>query len=377
MKVLQISPPWIDTPPKNYGGTEWVVANLCDGLLQAGHEVTLFATKESYTQANLKYLFHQGLTRAEIPWEASLPALLHYDQALEDSSQYDLIHFHLSSQTDLVSFPYIKKLTVPHVLTIHGHWPYDVFSYMDEHFQKLYAKYINVISISKFMQSALPKSFNSIGYAYNAINLESMKFNPSHKGYLTWLGRMVPDKGLYEAIRAAKKANEQFIFAGVVDTYNQQQKNYFEQKIKPHIDGEQIQYIGPADHATKNILLSNAKAFLNPIQWDEPFGMVMIESMSCGTPVISFERGAATELIKQEKTGFLVQSVNEMVQAIKKIDTIDRHVCREHIAQNFTVAHMTKQYLHHYHKVIRSFHSAKSRQSTSASRMLLNKTTNI
>lgn len=345
MKILEIAPPWIDIPPNGYGGTEWVISNLTEELVKHGHEVALFATKNSKTSAKLKYTFDKSLSDQKVPWEAALPALIHYDQALKNADQYDIIHFHLSSQTDLVMFPFIQKLHTAHVVTIHGHWPYDVFSFMDHQFKKLYAKDIRVISISKFMESILPKGFNSAGYVHNALDISKYQFGNNGGDYFAWLGRMVPDKGLYEAIRAVKRANAKLVFAGVYNEYMKLEREYFETKIRPHIDDEQIIFLGRADLAQKNKLLGEAIAFLNPIQWEEPFGMVMAESMACGTPVISFSRGAAPEVVVDQKTGFLVNSISEMVDAMAKAPKLDRQACRTHVEQNFTAQKMTLGYL--------------------------------
>lgn len=360
MKILEIAPPWIDIPPKGYGGTEWVINNLTEGLVKRGHEVTLFATKNSHTSAELKYVFERPLSEQRIPWEASLPALIHYDQALKNSSVYDIIHFHLSSQTDLVMFPYISKITVPHIITMHGHWPYDVFSYMDNQFKKLYAKKLRTVSISKFMESTLPKGFQSAGYVHNALDIDKYQFGNNGGDYFVWIGRIIPDKGLYEAIRAVKKANAKLIFAGVYNEYMKLEREYFETKIRPQIDDEHIIFVGPANLEQKNKLLGEAIAFLNPIQWEEPFGMVMAESMACGTPVISFNRGAAPELIIDQKTGFLVNSIGEMIDAMKKVSQLNRKDCRHHVEQNFNLEKMTLGYEQIFKQEIENFYTTNS-----------------
>jgi glycosyltransferase involved in cell wall biosynthesis len=342
MKILQIAPPWIDTPPSGYGGTEWVISNLTERLVQRGHDVTLFATAYSRTSARLKYVFEKGLESIQAPWNGALPPLVHYHQAfkLAQEEKFDMVHTHLSSGTDIIIFPFISELKVPHVMTIHGHWPFDRYTFMDDYYKKYYGNDIAAISISKSMEkTSLPEGFRSAGIVYNGLDVSTLKFSPKAKAsepYVTWLGRMVPDKGLYEGILAAKRAKIKFIFAGVVSRYNDIEYQYYNSKIKPMIDGEQVQYIGPADLKLKNRLLGGATAFMNPIQWEEPFGMVMVESMACGTPVISFNRGAAPELIVDGKTGFLVNSVREMVDALGKIDQINRKDCRDHVEEHFT-----------------------------------------
>lgn len=340
MKILQIAPAWIDTPPDGYGGTEWVIYNLINGLVSLGHQVTLFATKNSRSDGELAYVFEKSFLDQDIPWEAALPALLHYHQAYKLADQFDIVHSHLSSQTDMINLPLMSDLhdqKIPAVMTIHGHPPYDRFSYVDENYQKFYSPNITVLNISKAMEKATSRfKFRSGGVVYNSMDTSTIDFNPNGGDYLTWLGKIVPDKGTHEAILAAKEAGERLVFAGIVDKHQRISVEYFETKVKPLIDGDQIVYLGPADLKMKNELLGKAKGFLNPINWIEPFGMVMVESMAAGTPVISYRRGAATELIEEGKTGFLVNNIDEMVQAIAKLPQLSRADCRQHVEDSFS-----------------------------------------
>ncbi len=357
MKILQIAPPWIATPPAGYGGTELVVYNLCKGYAELGHEVTLFATKNSTSPDELEYVFPKGLTEMDIDWSASLPPFIHYHQAFQKAGEYDIVHAHLSSGTDLMILPFMSdmiKKGVPCIMTIHGHWPYDRSTYMDPYFKKLYAEDVPAISISRTMKKLLPKEFRDAGYVHNSLDLNTLSFRTRsgiHKNsYLTWLGKIVPDKGTHEAILAAKAAGEKIIFAGVVDKYQKLSVEYFETKVKPLIDDDQVVYLGPADMKMKNKLFGGAKAFLNPISWEEPFGMVMVEAMACGTPVISYNRGAASELIKNNKTGFLVKNRREMIKAIGKLDQIKRKDCRKHIEEKFSPIAAAKKHIEIYKK---------------------------
>jgi glycosyltransferase involved in cell wall biosynthesis len=302
MKILQIAPPWIATPPSGYGGTELVIYNLCNGLVELGHEITLFATKNSQSPGDLDYVFNKGLVEMDIDWSASLPPFVHYHQAFQKADAYDVVHAHLSSGTDLIILPFLSDLAQKGkvaVMTVHGHWPYDRNTYMDPYFKKLYAKDIATISISRAMQKLLPKEFRDVGYIHNSLDLNTLSFRArpgvytnksahgddhlrrNGRGYLTWLGKIVPDKGTHEAILAAKEAGEQLVFGGIVDKYDKLSVDYFQTKVKPLIDDQQIIYLGSLDVKAKNKLMGGAKAFLNPIVWEEPFGMVMIESMAC------------------------------------------------------------------------------------------------
>lgn len=355
MRILQIAPPWIATPPTGYGGTELVVYNLCKGFVELGHEVTLFATKDSRSPDELDYVFNKGLVDMDIDWSASLPPFVHYHQAFQKAGDYDLVHAHLSSGTDLLILPFLSDLAqhgIASVMTIHGHWPYDRTTFMDPYFKKYYAHNIAAISISRAMQRLLPKEFKDIGYIHNSLDLNTLKFHAKKGNYLTWLGKIVPDKGTHEAILVAKEMGEKFIFAGVVDKYQKASVEYFETKVKPLIDETQVVYLGPADLKMKNKLMGGAKAFLNPIAWEEPFGMVMVESLACGTPVISYNRGAAPELIKNGKTGFLVKNRKEMIKAIDRIDTIKRKDCRKYVEDKFSPLAASKKHIEVYEKEI-------------------------
>lgn len=353
MKILQIAPAWVNTPPQDYGGTEWVIANLITGLSELGHDVTLFATKDSRVPGKLEYIFERCLLDQNISWTAALPALIHYHQAFKNAFAYDAVHAHLSSETDLIILPFLADLTekgIPNLLTVHSPWPFDRFSKMDEMYLNLYGEKILVVNISKVMHKTLPSKFRDGGFVHNSLDITKMRFNPRGGNYLTWLGKITPEKGTAEAIRIAKMAGEQFIFAGIVDKYYEKSVNYFQREVKPLIDGRQIQYIGPADLKLKNKLLGGAKAFLNPIDWDEPFGMVIVESMACGTPLISYDKGAAPELIKHGENGFLVNSRIEMLKSVIKVANLDRKKCRQHVEDHFSPKAAARKYLELYRK---------------------------
>src|ERR1044071_9269386 len=179
MKILQIAPPWIATPPSGYGGTEHVIYNLCQGLVELGHEVTLFATKNSQPPGKLEYVFPKGLVEMDIDWSASLPPFVHYHQAFQKADAYDVVHAHLSSGTDLLILPFLSDLAHKRkaaVMTVHGHWPYDRNTYMDSYFKTLYANDIATISISRAMQKLLPKEFSDIGYVHNSLDPTTLAF---------------------------------------------------------------------------------------------------------------------------------------------------------------------------------------------------------
>ncbi|MCR4305516.1 MAG: glycosyltransferase, partial [Candidatus Daviesbacteria bacterium] len=265
---------------------------------------------------------------------------------------------HLSSETDLITLPFLADLTekgIPNLVTIHSPWPFDYSSGMDKTFLNLYADKILAVNISSFMQKTLPTGFRDGGFIYNSVDLSKMKFKSKSGDYLTWLGRIIPEKGTAEAIKIARMSGEQLIFGGIIDQYNPKSVKYWEEVVKPLVDGRQIRYLGPADLKLKNKLMGGAKAFLNPITWDEPFGMVIVESLACGTPVISYKRGAMQEIIKEGKTGFMVKNRAEMKKAIKRISEIDRYLCREDVERRFSPASAALKYARLYQEEIQLY----------------------
>ncbi len=376
MKILQIAPPWIGIPPQNYGGTEWIISNLINELHRNGHDVTLFGTGNSQTPATLKYVYETGLfEQNDAEWSLmqpalALPALVHYDQAFKEAAtgQYDIVHAHLSAGTDLMKLKFLSELKVPYIATTHMIFPFDKWSNKDDEYIKYYAKNIKLVFISETQSALYPDDFNKLGIVHNSLDLSLHTFQSRPAGregrpYLTWLGKIMPWKGLDVAIEVAKATDQRLVFAGVLDETNHPESMvYFKEKIEPHIDGDQIQYLGPANLALKNELLGNASAFLNPISWSEPFGMVVIEAMACGTPVISFARGGATEIVRHGNNGLLVNDTDQMIEAVSGIDTIDRLQCRQSVEERFSAQAMTNKYVELY-TTSRSMHGLTSTYS--------------
>src|SRR5258706_2155149 len=211
-----------------------------------------------------------------------------------------------------------------------------------------------MIAISESARSEVPYPLNFVGVVHHGLPMQ--QFVPSKRGvsdYFVWLGRFVSDKGTHHAIRVAKEAGVKLVLAGTIDRHLPDAENYFHTMVKPHVDNDQIKHIGPVNMKEKIRLLSRARGFLNPIEWEEPFGMVMIEAMALGCPVISFVRGAAPEIVVHRKTGFLVHDIEEMVKFIPRVDGIDRSVTREHVEKNFSAHAMAEKYIKVYKKVIR------------------------
>lgn len=359
MKIAHIAPPWIPIPPKTYGGTEVVIYNLVEEQVAQGYDVTLLAPGDAKTSAKLISFFPRSLLEEGVPWQAHLKAHYHLHKAVEyvKEHDFDILHTHLSSSSDLYLFPLTAPLTIPHVMTLHSRFPFDRLpngwmGSADPYYME-WAQFVPMIAISERARAEVPYDLNFVGVVHHGLPMK--QFCPTEKkraDFFVWLGRFVPDKGTHLAIQAAKEAGVPLVLAGTIDPHCQDSIYYFRDMIKPLIDNEQVRYVGPVNMEEKISLLSRARGFLNPIEWEEPFGMVMIEAMALGCPVISFARGAAPEIIVHRKTGFLVHDVDEMVRFIPRIDEIDRDVTRMHVRLNFSARVMAEKYVKLYRKVI-------------------------
>ena len=360
MKIAHIAPPWIAIPPKNYGGTEIVLYNLIEEQVAQGHDVTLFAPGDAKTSARLISFFPHSLIGAGVPWQAHLKAYYHHYKAIEyiKAHDFDIVHTHLSSSSEMYLFPLTAHLTTPHVMTLHSHFPFDhVQSWTGDadDFYMEWATSVPVVVISEHARADKLFPLNVVGMVHHGLPMAQFQSTGTQSAdFFVWLGRFVPEKGPHLAIEAAKKAGVPLVLAGTIDQHVQESVNYFERVIRQHIDNQQIKYIGPVNMEQKIDLLSHARGLLNPIQWEEPFGMVMIEAMALGCPVIAFDRGAASEIVAHQSSGFLVQNVEEMAHSIARIDELDRQTVRAHVERHFTVQTMTEQYTRVYKKVIAS-----------------------
>lgn len=359
MKIAQIAPPWLTIPPKNYGGTENVVYNLVEQQVAQGHDVTLFAPGDAKTSAKLVSFFPRSLVKEGVAWTRHLKAFYHLEKALEEVSKgdFDIVHTHLSSGADLYVFPLTAALDVPHITTLHSHFPFDRTPegepgdadryYMD------WAEAVPLVAISESARRQEKLPLNFVGVVHNGVEMSQYRATRTKReDFWVWLGRFVPEKGPHLAIEAAKQANVPLVLAGTIDRYVKSAFSYFQEQIKPQIDDKQIKYVGPVNMRQKVRLLSRARGFLNPIEWEEPFGMVMIEAMACGCPVISFERGAAPEIVVNGENGFLVHDVAAMVQRMEHIDEIDRDSLRPYVEEYFSARVMAEKYVQLYEQVI-------------------------
>lgn len=340
MRIAQISPLWERVPPPAYGGTELVVSLLTEELVRRGHEVTLFASGDSITTAQLEAVHPRALRLDPNVKEGGIYEILQLSRVYERAKEFDIIHSHMGC----AALPYAGLVKTPTVNTLHG-----IFT-PDNEKMFVHARRQPFVSISDSQRE--PRlGLNYVATVYNGVDTSTYNFypQPSDPPYLAFLGRISPEKGTHLAIEIAKRSGWTLKIAGKVDAVD---VKYYEQQIKPLIDGDQIQYLGEANHVQKNVLMGNAVATLFPITWREPFGLVMIESMASGTPVIAMQLGSTNEIIAHEKTGFLCNSTDDFVEALARIDTIERNACRQHVENRFSVQRMVDAYEAVYQQIL-------------------------
>lgn len=360
MRIAQIAPPWISIPPKNYGGTENVLHHLVEEQVAQGHHVTLLTPGDAQTSARQVSFFPRSLIEDGIPWQAHLKAYYHLFKAVQYVKQhsFDIVHAHLSSTTDMYLLPLLSSLHIPHITTLHSHFPFDNNTNhwtgdADQYFME-WAPSVPLVAISECARAmeTLPVKF--VGVVHHGVPMEPYctSLYRQADNFFMWIGRFVPEKGAHLAIEAARRTNTRLLLAGTIDRHVAASVRYFQNVIKPLIDDKQICYLGPVNKEQKRDLFSRARGFLNPIEWEEPFGMVMIEAMAYGCPVISFRRGAAPEIVAHGCSGFLVHTVEEMIEHIPRVGEIDRKQVRLHAERNFSARVMAENYIHVYKKVM-------------------------
>jgi glycosyltransferase involved in cell wall biosynthesis len=321
------------TPPRHYGPWEQVASNIAEGLIKLGVEVTLFATGDSITAGTLQAVCDQGYEEDRTQ-DAKVLECLHISNLMERAADFDIIH----NNFDFLPLTYTGLIDTPVITTIHG--------FSSRKIIPVYKKYNSrghYVSISNADRSA---ELEYIATVYNGLDTDDFKFNGQPQDYLLYFGRIHHDKGTAEAVQIAKKANKRLLIAGII-----QDENYWKEKIEPHLN-EQIVYIGSAGPEKRNELLGNAIALLHPINFAEPFGMSVAEAMLCGTPVIAFNKGSMPELIRHEKTGFLVNSVDEAVNAIGQLKSINRQDCFDWASSQFSKEKMAADYYKLYQQIL-------------------------
>lgn len=334
MRIAVLSTIAWRTPPRHYGPWESVASHITEGLVKRGYDVTLYATGDSITNGTLKSVCPHGYE--EDPdiepkvWEA-----MHISNLFEEADQYDIIHNHF----DFLPLTYSAMTDTPLVTTIHGFSSPDILPVYHKYNDKVY-----YVSIS---DSDRAPNLDYEATVHHGIKVDEFKFQQQPDDYLLFFGRIHPDKGVREAIQIARACNTRLIIAGII-----QDQEYFEKYIEPELSPPQVEFIGSVGPKKRNQLLGKAKALLHPIFFDEPFGLSVIESMACGTPVIAFNKGSMPELIQNAYNGFLVSDVSEAVEAVGKLKDINRADCRIHVEQNFTLEHMIDGYESIYKNIL-------------------------
>lgn len=334
MRIAVLSPIAWRTPPAKYGPWEKVASMVAEGLVEMGMDVTLFATADSKTAGRLEACCPRPYGEDESidpkVWEC-----LHISNLMEQADRFDIIHNHF----DFLPLTYSRLIRTPMVTTIHG--------FSSEKIIPVYKKYNNTGVYISISDSDRHPDLQYFATVYHGIDPTLYRFYPDKKEYLLCYGRIHPDKGIHTAIEIARECGLQLRIAGII-----QDQEYYGKQVAPHIDDRQVLYLGNLGMDEGIALLGQAKALLHPIHFEEPFGLSIVEAMMCGTPVIAFKRGSMAEIIENGKTGFLVNSIPEAVEAVKRLPAIDPRECRKQAEERFSQQAMVSSYLRIYEEVL-------------------------
>ena len=339
MRIAQIAPLAEAVPPKLYGGTERVVSYLTDELVRLGHEVTLFASGDSITSAELVPVAPMALRLDPKVRDFTPYTCVMIDQVMRRAHEFDLLHFHI----ELLHFPLFRNLAARTVTTLHGRM--DLPDTLP--FYRAFPQF-PLVSISHAQRRPMPP-VNWLATVAHGLLPDLLHINPEPDDYFAFLGRISPEKGPDAAIRIARKAGVKLKIAAKVDKAD---RDYFEAAIKPLLKQPGIEFVGEINEQQKNEFLGKARALLFPIDWPEPFGLVMIEAIACGTPVIAFERGSVPEVLENGVTGFVVNSEEEAVEAVSRISQLDRRRVRARFDERFTAARMAQDYVTAFERLL-------------------------
>lgn len=338
MKIAQVAPLFESVPPKLYGGTERVVHYITEELVKRGHEVVLYASGDSNTSAELVPIVPEALRLAGVK-EPNPYIIMQLTKVLEDADKFDIIHSHI----DFYGFP-IEKLTgIPTVHTMHGRLDLEYYPDMVKAYPEL-----KLISISNSQREPLPFA-NFVATVYHGLPKNLYSYSDSPEDYLLFLGRISPEKRPDLAIKVAVKAGIKLKIAAKIDDAD---REYYEKEVKDLMKHPLVEYLGEVNDEQKNELIGKALALIMPIDWPEPFGLTAIEALACGTPVIARPCGALPEIVVDGKVGFLRKELDELVDAVKNVDKIDRKACRAYFEKHFTVERMVDDYEKVYKEVV-------------------------
>jgi glycosyltransferase involved in cell wall biosynthesis len=340
MKIAQVAPLYESVPPQLYGGTERVVSYLTEALVRQGHQVTLFASGDSVTQARLVAPCPRALRLDPTCGDPLAHHMVLLEQVFRQAQTFDLLHFHI----DYFHFPLSRRQHIPTVTTLHGRLDlpdlipvFQLFSSMP------------VISISNAQRAPLPGA-NWLGTVYHGLPDDLYTFRETPGTYLAFLGRIAPEKGVEDAIAIAQQAGMPLKIAAKVDRAD---RDYFQEVVQPLLHHNPlVDYIGEVGGEAKNIFLGEAYALLFPIDWPEPFGLVMIEALACGTPVIAYPRGSVPEVLEDGVTGWIVEGLEEAVQAVDRMPLLSRARCRQVFEERFSASRMVHDYVKLYRQLL-------------------------
>jgi glycosyltransferase involved in cell wall biosynthesis len=336
LKIALIAPPFIAVPPSEYGGTELFVADLAEGLRKADVEVLVYANGQSTVSAELRWIYERSLWPIKVPEHAWMRELDHNSWATSDAAKIcDIVH--MQSALGIAFSRFVDRKTV---LTLHG--PHE--SSLSEYYAHFPDVHYVCISDAQRKEESLPK----VRTIHHGIDTSRYRFVPQKQPYLSFIGRISPVKGTHLAIDVARRTGIPLKIAGEVQPTN---RDYFEKMIKPRIDGKLVEYVGPADLQAKNELLGNSMAMLFPIQWGEPFGLVMIEAMACGTPVLGMPGGSVPEVVRDGVSGYICRSVRVMAERVMNLN-IDPALVRRYVEENFSIEKMVREYIVLYQEAL-------------------------
>lgn len=339
MNIAQVAPLWESVPPKLYGGTERIVSYVTEELVRMGHDVTLFASGDSETAARLEAVCPQALRLNTGIFNRDAPMIMLQERALGAVGDFDVIHSHL----DFLGFPLARRNSVPIVTTLHGRLDLPELEPVFREYSEM-----PLVSISHAQRRPLAWA-NWQATIHHGLPRDLYTFHPKSQGYLAFLGRISPEKRPDQAIEIAKRTGLPLRIAAKVDPADQQ---YYRSEIEPLLDHPLVEFLGEISDAEKDDFIGNALALVCPYDWPEPFGLVLIEALACGTPVLAYRRGSIPEIIDDGITGFVCESLAEMAEAVERLPLIDRRRCRSAFEERFTADRMARDYVALYERII-------------------------
>jgi glycosyltransferase involved in cell wall biosynthesis len=340
MRIAQVAPLYESVPPKNYGGTERVVSYLTEELVRQGHEVTLFASGDSVTKARLVAVCPRSLRLDKHCLDQMAHHLVMLEHVFRCATEFDMVHFHV----DYLHFPLSRREPITHVTTLHGRLDLPDLIPLYREFRSM-----PVISISNGQREPLPWA-NWQATVHHGVPANLYRFREEPGSYLAFLGRISPEKRVDRAIEIASRAGMPVKIAAKIDRVD---KDYFESVIAPLLHNSLVEFVGEIGDGEKDEFLGNAYALLFPIDWPEPFGLVMIEAMACGTPVIAYRSGAVPEIMEEGRTGFVVDGLEDAVEAVQRVRELSRKRCREVFEKRFTATRMARDYVQVFERLIK------------------------